>query len=247
MKDFYVMKKTLCALGLCSSLLFSTALPAYADEHADHKEQHVEHYDAIKIESSEHALKTLKAKTTEIGVVLSKEGELEFTDLENIHEISYTLEDAVDYLREEKVADLEKIDAIDEAVQALHYASENQEEEKTRTWFATLEEHVMALHTVSKEASNDAAPAKQDSYVIVIKDHKFSPEEIIVPAGEKIKLIIDNQDPTPEEFESHDMNREKIISGNKKAKIFVGPLKPGKYHFFGEFNMDTANGYIIAK
>lgn len=88
---------------------------------------------------------------------------------------------------------------------------------------------------------------KKEFYEIVIKDHKFSPEELIVPAGEKIKLIIDNQDPTPEEFESHDLNREKIISGNNKATIFIGPLKPGKYHYFGEFNTDSANGYIIAQ
>ncbi len=88
---------------------------------------------------------------------------------------------------------------------------------------------------------------KKEFYEIFIKDHKFTPETFTVPAGEKIKLIIHNQDPTPEEFESHDFNREKIISGNKKATIFIGPLKAGKYHYFGEFNMDTANGYIIAE
>ena len=84
-------------------------------------------------------------------------------------------------------------------------------------------------------------------YDIVIKDHVFSPAEITVPAGEKIKLVIHNQDSTPEEFESHDFNREKIIAGGAKATIFVGPLEPGKYHYFGEFHMDSANGYIIAE
>ncbi|PCJ99209.1 MAG: hypothetical protein COA45_06625 [Zetaproteobacteria bacterium] len=93
----------------------------------------------------------------------------------------------------------------------------------------------------------DSAPELKEFYEIIIKDHKFSPVELIVPAGVKIKLRVSNQDPTPEEFESHDMRREKIIGGNKTATIFVGPLKPGKYHYFGEFNMDTANGYIIAK
>jgi plastocyanin domain-containing protein len=89
--------------------------------------------------------------------------------------------------------------------------------------------------------------AETPVYEIIIKDHKFDPEEIKVPAGQKVKLRVHNQDPTPEEFESHDMGREKIIGGGKKATIFVGPLEPGKYHFFGEFNMDTANGYIIAE
>ena len=91
------------------------------------------------------------------------------------------------------------------------------------------------------------ASAETPVYDIVIKDHVFTPAELTVPAGQKIKLKVDNQDATPEEFESHDMNREKIIGGNTKATIFVGPLEPGRYHYFGEFNEDTANGYIIAE
>ena len=54
-------------------------------------------------------------------------------------------------------------------------------------------------------------------------------------------------DPTPEEFESFDFNREKIIAGGSQAVIFVGPLKPGRYNFFGEFNMETAQGYLVVK
>lgn len=82
---------------------------------------------------------------------------------------------------------------------------------------------------------------------LVIKDHHFTPAEIKVPAGKKIKLIVDNQDPTPEEFESHEMNREKIIAGHSKATIYIGPLKPGRYPFFGEFNEKTAQGVVIAE
>lgn len=85
------------------------------------------------------------------------------------------------------------------------------------------------------------------SYDIVIKDHKFEPAEIIVPSGEKIKLKIDNQDPSPEEFESHDFNREKIINANSKATILVGPLEPGEYKFFGEFHESTAQGKLIVE
>lgn len=89
--------------------------------------------------------------------------------------------------------------------------------------------------------------AEKPFYDIIIINHEFHPKEIKVPSGKKIKLIIDNQDSTPEEFESHDLKREKVINGKAKATIFIGPLEPGRYHFFGEFNMDTANGYIIAE
>lgn len=91
-----------------------------------------------------------------------------------------------------------------------------------------------------------AAPALADvaEYTITIKDHKFTPDVITAPANTRLKLIVDNQDSTPEEFESNDFHREKIIPGNSKATIFVSPLAAGEYKFFGEFNMDTAQGVL---
>ena len=86
-----------------------------------------------------------------------------------------------------------------------------------------------------------------EEYTITIKDHMFNPEITEIPAGQKVKLIIVNDDDTPEEFESHDLKREKIIRGNSKGIVFVGPLDAGTYDYFGEFNMDTAKGQIVAK
>lgn len=92
-----------------------------------------------------------------------------------------------------------------------------------------------------------SAMAETPEYHIVIKDHQFSPASLTIPANTKVKLIVDNQDPTPEEFESHDFSREKIIPGGTKAKIFVGPLKSGTYKYFGEFNEATAQGVIVVE
>lgn len=221
-------------LSLLILIVFSLSpLLAHAEETA--AEERVVHYAAEKPETKEHALTLLKDKTAEIGKIIKSEP-LNDSDLEHIHEISYTLEAAIDKIRETDMNP--QTDKIDEAVQALHYASESHDTEKTREWFAKLK---------SAQEVEHEAHVKKNVYEIVIKDHKFSPETLTVPAGQKIKLKVDNQDPTPEEFESHDFNREKIIGGNKSATIFVGPLKPGKYHYFGEFNMDTANGYIIAE
>jgi len=91
------------------------------------------------------------------------------------------------------------------------------------------------------------AAAETAEYRLVIKDHRFQPSELVLPAGKKVKLIVENQDPTPEEFESHPLNREKIIPGNSKATIYIGPLQPGTYPFFGEFNAKTATGNIVVK
>lgn len=90
-------------------------------------------------------------------------------------------------------------------------------------------------------------PAAEPELRMSIREHRFDPAELEVPAGERIRLIVENRDATPEEFESYDLDREKLIPGGGEAVIFIGPLEPGRYEVFGEFNPDTARGHIIAK
>ncbi len=82
---------------------------------------------------------------------------------------------------------------------------------------------------------------------IEIRGHLFYPPEVVVPAGTKVRLLVKNLDASPEEFESYELNREKVISGNSEAVIFIGPLDPGEYPFFGEFNPKTAQGKVVAQ
>lgn len=89
--------------------------------------------------------------------------------------------------------------------------------------------------------------AADNEVALAIRDHRFEPAEIRIPAGQKVKLVVHNQDSTPEEFESHELNREKVIAPGTKASIYVGPLKAGRYPFFGEFHEDTARGTLIAE
>lgn len=80
---------------------------------------------------------------------------------------------------------------------------------------------------------------------LTIQDHLFFPATIEIPANTKVKLLVINLDPTAEEFESYELNREKVISGNRKGVIFIGPLPPGEYPFFGEFYPKTAQGKVV--
>lgn len=91
------------------------------------------------------------------------------------------------------------------------------------------------------------AEAGAPVFEIEIRDHLFNPDEVHIPANTKVKLVIYNRDPTPEEFESYELNREKVIMGGRKANIFIGPLQPGTYPFFGEFNPRTAQGRVIVQ
>jgi len=91
------------------------------------------------------------------------------------------------------------------------------------------------------------AHAAETEVLLVIHDHKFEPVEVKIPAGQKVRLMIHNQDPTPEEFESHELNREKLIAPGAKTGIYIGPLKPGRYPFFGDFNDKTAQGAVVVE
>lgn len=92
-----------------------------------------------------------------------------------------------------------------------------------------------------------SAAAYAEDYVITLKHNQFSPTELIVPAGQKIKITVKNLDPTPAEFESSDLNREKVVGANSEIIIFIGPLDAGRYGYFDDFHRDTTTGIIIAK
>ena len=96
-------------------------------------------------------------------------------------------------------------------------------------------------------ATATSASAQDPAFTLVIKDHQFQPTEFEVPAGQKIALTVKNNDSTPEEFESTELRREKVVAGGEQITVYIGSPKPGKYEFFRDLNPKTARGHIIAK
>lgn len=92
-----------------------------------------------------------------------------------------------------------------------------------------------------------ALASELPQYRLTVKAGKFIPETVEVPAGQKFRLMVTNEGPGPEEFESHELNREKVIPAGRTAPIIIGPLDPGSYGFFGDFHPNTATGKIVAK
>jgi len=89
--------------------------------------------------------------------------------------------------------------------------------------------------------------AADNTFYLVIENHVFTPSVIEIPKNKKVKLIIHNKDNLAEEFDSFDLNREKVIFAGKKSTIFIGPLPAGEYHFFGEYHPVSAQGKIVVK
>lgn len=91
-----------------------------------------------------------------------------------------------------------------------------------------------------------AAHAAPDNLELAISQRQFTPQQLELPAGTRVRLTVRNQDSLPAEFESYDLSREVVVPGGASIHLYVGPLKPGKYQFFNDFYPD-AKGWIVVK
>ncbi len=95
-----------------------------------------------------------------------------------------------------------------------------------------------------------AGTARADDVTVVavtIRDHRFDPAEIRVPAGKPVRLDIRNEDPTAEEFDSRALKVEKVIGGKKSGSVRIRPLDRGSYPFIGEYHSAVAKGVVVAE
>jgi hypothetical protein len=81
---------------------------------------------------------------------------------------------------------------------------------------------------------------------LLIRSQGFMPQEIAVPAGEQVQLVIVNQDDLPAEFESYDLSREIVVPAHGQVKVFIGPLEPGRYRFFNDFHRESEGWVVVA-
>lgn len=82
---------------------------------------------------------------------------------------------------------------------------------------------------------------------LVIRAGRFVPTTLEVPANTKFRLIIKNEGPGAEEFESIELRKEKVLAPGVTSFLIFQPLKPGAYKFFGDFHPETAQGQMVAK
>jgi Cupredoxin-like domain len=101
--------------------------------------------------------------------------------------------------------------------------------------------------SVEALAAGTAPVVADDPLMLIFHNHRFEPARIEVPANKKFKLLVKNTDDSADEFESNDLNRETLVKPGQTITVFLGPLDPGEYKFFGDFHQDTAQGVMVAK
>lgn len=91
-------------------------------------------------------------------------------------------------------------------------------------------------------------PVNSDGQIeVVLKDHRFVPAEIHVPADTRVQILVKNQDATADEFDSTALKVEKVIGGGTEGVVRLHGLDAGRYPFMGEFHSDTAQGVVVAE
>ncbi len=91
-----------------------------------------------------------------------------------------------------------------------------------------------------------AAPPAPSVITITLHDHRFAPAAINAAAGERLEIVLVNEDAATEEFDSHDLQMEQLVTPHGRVRFTIGPLRPGRYAFMGEFHPETAQGVLIA-
>jgi len=94
---------------------------------------------------------------------------------------------------------------------------------------------------------NLPALADDAPIALTLKDHKFTPAEIHLKANVPAQILLSNEDPSAEEFDSSSLHVEKVVPGGQKGIVRLRPLAPGRYNFMGEYHSDTAQGVVIAE
>jgi plastocyanin len=91
-----------------------------------------------------------------------------------------------------------------------------------------------------------AARAEERAVSLAVDEQGFAPAEIEVMSGERLRLEVTNQTAAAIEFESFELNRERVVQPGRTATVYVSGLSPGRYEFFDDFHQ-TRRGALVVK
>lgn len=106
---------------------------------------------------------------------------------------------------------------------------------------------VLAAALFALPIGNQAFAADTATYALTLKDHKFSPPELTIPADTKVKISLKNMDKETAEFISDDFKGGKVVAGGKEVSFFIGPLKAGVYEFHDEYHEAQSKTRLTVK
>ena len=92
-----------------------------------------------------------------------------------------------------------------------------------------------------------SAAQEMPTYRLHIKEGRFTPETLEIPANTRFRLEVKNDGPGASEFESLELKKELVLAPGVARTLVFFPMKPGTYKFFDDFHPETGQGRFIVK
>ncbi len=92
-----------------------------------------------------------------------------------------------------------------------------------------------------------ACAAQEPMAEITCDSGRFQPAALNVAANRLVRIKVTNKGSSPIEFESFEMNRERVVPPGHTITVILPKLDPGEYHFFDDFHHETGQGTITAR
>ena len=92
-----------------------------------------------------------------------------------------------------------------------------------------------------------AAADEPPTFDVSIRDGRFEPTRLVVPAGTRIRLVLRNEGSGPSEFESAALHVEKVLAAGSRSMLVIQKLQPGTHRFRDEFHPDAGEFVLVAK
>ncbi len=107
--------------------------------------------------------------------------------------------------------------------------------------FASLAATVLAMLAVPATWAAENLPE------VRFQKGRFEPMSLSVPANQPVQIKVVNRGDSAIEFESFELNRERVVQPGQTITVYLRPLSAGTYHFFDDFHHDAGQGTLEAK
>lgn len=99
------------------------------------------------------------------------------------------------------------------------------------------------------DAPHEPAPRASSlpSFLVEVRDGRFTPGRIEIPARRRVRIELVNHGPGPLEFENDEMGIEKVLGAGGRSFVVLPPLQPGRHEISDEFNPITGVLEVLAR
>lgn len=94
-------------------------------------------------------------------------------------------------------------------------------------------------------AAPASATADDHTIALSVTDTGFDPAQIQAPSAGRVRIEVTNRSSGAIEFESFDLNRERVVQAGQTVTVYVTGLNPGTYAFFDDFHQERKGALVI--